>query len=72
MHKEDFIRFVDKKLNTKINAVLYTGNVKFETIIQPLFWNRSYLYKSILKYLEVPKHYHGIRDTNFLKYFEVF
>ena len=23
VHKDDFIRFVDKKLNTKINAVLY-------------------------------------------------
>ena len=46
--------------------------VQFETIIQPLFWNRSYLYKSTVKYLGVPKHYHERQHTNFLRYFEFF
>ena len=46
--------------------------VQFETIVQPLFWNRSYLYKSTVKYLGVPKHYHERQHTNFLRYFEFF
>ena len=46
--------------------------VQFETIIQPLFWNRSYLYKSTVKYLGVPKHYHERQHANFLRYFEFF
>ena len=52
--------------------VLYTGNIQFETVIQPLFGNKSYLYKSIVKYLGVPKYYHDRRDTNFLRYFDIF
>ena len=72
VHKNNFIRFVDKKLNTKGNAVLCTGNVQFETIIQPLFENRSYLFKSMVNYLGVPKYYHERRDTNFLRYSDIF
>ena len=33
VQKDDFIGFIDKKLNTKDNVVLYTGNVQFETVI---------------------------------------
>ena len=33
VQKDDFIRFIDKKLNTKDNVVLYAGNVQFETVI---------------------------------------
>ena len=69
MHKNDFIWFVDKKFNKKGNGVLYSGNVQFKTIIQPVFGNRSILYKSIVNYLGVPRYYHNRRDTGFLKYF---
>ena len=33
VQKDDFIGFIDKKLNTKDNVVLYTGNIQFETVI---------------------------------------
>ena len=33
VQKDDFIGFIDKKLNTKDNVILYTGNVQFETVI---------------------------------------
>ena len=72
VHKDDFIRFVDKKFNKKGNGVLYSGNVQFETIIQPVFGNRSILYKSIVNYLGIPRYYHDRRDTSFLKYFNFF
>ena len=72
VHKDDFIRFVDKKFNKKGNGVLYSGNVQFETIIQPVFGNRSILYKSIVNYLGVPRYCHDRRDTSYLKYFDFF
>ena len=72
MHKDDFIRFVHKKFNKKGNGVLYSGNVQFKTIIQPVFRNRSILYKSIVNYLGIPRYYHDRRDTGFLQYFDFF
>ena len=33
VQKDDFIGFIDKKLNKKDNVALYTGNVQFETVI---------------------------------------
>ena len=67
VRKDDFIRFVDKRFNRKCNRVLYNGNIQFETIIQPLFGNRSILYKSIVNYLGVPWYYRKRQDTNFFK-----
>ena len=65
VQKDNFIGFIDKKLNKKDNVALYTGNVQFETVIQPLFGNRSYLYQPIVNNLGVPKYYLGRRDKNF-------
>ena len=72
VHKDNFIRFVDKRINRKGTGVLYSGNVQFESIIQPVFGNRSILHKSIVNYLGVPRYYHERQDTNFLKYFDFF
>ena len=72
VHKDNFIRFADKRINRKGTGVLYSGNVQFESIIQPVFGNRSILHKSIVNYLGVPRYYHERQDTNFLKYFDFF
>ena len=72
VHKDNFIRFVDKRINRKGTGVLYSGNVQFESIIQPVFGNISILHKSIVNYLGVPRYYHERQDTNFLKYFDFF
>ena len=72
VHKDNFIRFADKRINRKGTGVLYSGNVQFESIIQPVFGNISILHKSIVNYLGVPRYYHERQDTNFLKYFDFF
>ena len=72
VHKDNFIRFVDKRINRKGTGVLYSGNVQFESIMQPVFGNISILHKSIVNYLGVPRYYHERQDTNFLKYFDFF
>ena len=56
--KDDFIRFVDKRLTKKNDNILYSGNVQFETIIQPINGKRSILYKLIVIHRGVSKYYH--------------
>ena len=36
VHKDDFIRFVDKRITKNNDKILYSGNVQFEAIIQPV------------------------------------
>ena len=53
VHKDDFIRFVDKRITKNNDKILYSGNVQFEAIIQPVYGNRSILYKLIVSHLGV-------------------
>ena len=71
-HKNDFIRFVDKRITKNNDNILYSGNVQFETIIKPVNGNRSILYKLIVNHLGVSKYYQERRDTNFLRFFGFF
>ena len=66
VHKAGFIRFVDKRITKNNDNILYSGNVQFETTIQPIYENRSILYKLIVNHLGVSKYCHERRDTNFL------
>ena len=72
VQNDDFIRFVEKRTTKNNDNVLYSGNVQFETIIQPVNGNRSILYKFIVNDLGISKYYHERRDTNFLQYFVSF
>ena len=72
VQNDDFIRFVEKRTTKNNDNVLYSGNVQFETIIQPVNGNRSILYKFIVNDLGVSKYYHERRDINFLQYFVSF
>ena len=71
-HKNDFIRFVDKRITKNNDNILYSGNVQFETIIKPVNGNRSILYKLLVNHLGVSKYYQERRDTNFLRFFDFF
>ena len=53
VHKAGFIRFVDKRITKNNDNILYSGNVQFETTIQPIYENRSILYKLIVNHLGV-------------------
>ena len=72
VHEHDFIRFVDKRITKNNDNILYSSNVQFETIIQPVYRNRSILYKPIVNHIRVSKYYHERRDTSFLQYFDFF
>ena len=72
VHKAGFIRFVDKRITKNNDNILYSGNVQFQTTIQPIYENRSILHKLIVNHLGVSKYYHERRDTNFLRYFDFF
>ena len=67
-----FIRFVGKRINKNNDNILCSSNVQFQAIIQPIHGNRSILYKFIVNHLRVSKFYHERRDTNFLRYFDIF
>ena len=56
-HKNDFIRFVDKRITKNNDNILYTGNGQFEPIIKPVNGNRSNLYKLVVNHLGVSKYY---------------
>ena len=64
-HEDDFIRFVDKRITKNNDNILYSSNVQFETIIQPVYGNRSILYKPLVNHIRVSKYYHERRDASF-------
>ena len=68
VHKDNFTRFVDKRITKSNDNILYSSNIQSETIIQPRYGDRSVLYKLIVSNLGVSKYYHERRDTNFLRY----
>ena len=72
VHEYHFIRFVGKRIDKNNDNILCSSNVQFQTIIQPIHGNRSILYKLIVNHLRVSKFYHERRDTNFLRYFDIF
>ena len=65
VHKHDFIRFVDKRITKNNDNILYSSNVQFEAIIQPVYGNRSILYKPLVNHIRVSKYYHERRDASF-------
>ena len=71
VHKDNFTRFVDKRITKSNDNILYSSNIQSETIIQPRYGDRSVLYKLIVSNLGVSKYYHERRDTNFLRYFDI-
>ena len=64
--KGKFLRFVDTRITKDNYNTLYTKNVQLETITQPVYGDNNLIYRSIVNYLGVSKHYHERRDTKFL------
>ena len=71
VHKDNFTKFVDKRITKSNDNILYSSNIQFETIMQPRYGDRSILYKLIVNHSAVSTYYHERRDTNFLQYFDI-
>ena len=70
--RDNFLRFIDPRITKDNYNTLYTKNVQFDTIIQPVYGDKNLIYRSIVNYLGVSKYYQERRDTNVLRYFKFF
>ena len=70
--KDNFLKFVDTRITKDQNNSLYTKNLQFYTVLQPVFGNITRLFMFLVSYLGVSKYYHERRDTNFLHHFNFF
>ena len=70
--RDKFLRLIDTRITKDNYNTLYTKNVQFDTIIEPVYGDSNLIYRSIVKYLGVSKYYHERRNPNFLRYFNFF
>ena len=71
-NRDKFLRFIDIRITKDNHNTLYTKNVQFDTIIQPVYSDNNLIYRPIVNYLGVSKYYQERRDINFLRYFNFF
>ena len=70
--RDKFLKFIDTRITKDNYNKLYTKNVQFDIITQPVYSNSNLIYRSIVTYLGVSKYYHEIGDTKFLYFFQLF
>ena len=49
--RDKFLRFIDTRITKDNYDTLYTKNIQFETIMQPVYGDNNLIYRSIVNYL---------------------